>query len=129
LYESHTSCIWGFLFGGEVELGKICSKCGDCCKAIPCGIGFAIFGDHRPCAALEKYGDKYACGLVLHPSKYIELGEEAPWKDEWFSKMVGGMLGIGLGCCSSKEGERLSLELRERMKKFKYKPISEKGLK
>jgi len=108
-----------------VRLGKLCTRCGDCCRAIPCGIGFAIFGDHRPCAALEKYGKQYACGLIQHPSEFIDLGEPATWKDEWFSKMVSGMIGIGLGCCSSLEGERISMELRGRLKKHIWMPMQE----
>jgi hypothetical protein len=92
---------------------RLCSRCGHCCSQIKCGIGSAIFGEIRECPALERVGDQFACGLVLHPSKYVDLGDHAGWKDEWFSKMVSGMLGIELGCCSSPQNKRIGMQMRE----------------
>jgi len=104
---------------------KLCIKCGNCCKSIPCGIGFAIFGDHRPCAALEKKGNEYFCGLVLHPNEYIDFGDHEKWKNEWFSKLTAGMLGINFGCCSFPDKDRLLHQFRNKLKKHKYKNSKE----
>lgn len=96
---------------------NICKRCGDCCSKIPCGIGFVIFGDQRPCPALENENGVFSCGLVINASKYIDLGVHSIWKNIWFGKMVSGMIGISLGCCTTKEGERLAIDLKTRIKK------------
>lgn len=80
-----------------------CKQCGECCKSEVCLIGLALFKTNElPCPALEFHGDdKYYCGLVLHMSQYVDLGEYADWKDEYFGKRFSEKLGIGKGCCSS----------------------------
>ncbi len=100
---------------------KLCSRCGDCCSKIMCGIGHAVFTDGEEptlednydiCPALEKDGEIFSCGLVVHPSKYLNLGENAEWKDEWMSMFIGGMLGIELGCCSTMQNKRIGMQMR-----------------
>lgn len=82
-------------------LAEECKRCGECCKAMPCGISIALF-DKDSCKALEKNGNgTYSCGLVLHASQYIDLGEHADWKDQFLDEMLTKMLGIGYGCDSS----------------------------
>ena len=92
---------------------KMCTRCGHCCSQIKCGVGAAVFGKTKGCPALESSGDLFSCGLVINPSKYVDLGEHAAWKGEWFSKMVRGMLGIELGCCSTPTNERIGLQMRK----------------
>ena len=99
--------------------GEKCIRCGDCCKAIPCGIGHFACGDHRPCKALELVNGKYQCGIVVKASKYMDLGEHADWKDEFLAHLFSQMLGFGMGCCTSPENESLTKEMRKRFEKIR----------
>ncbi len=107
--------------------GDKCTHCGRCCKTIPCGIGLALLGDHRPCKALEEIDGKYYCGLVLHANKYIDLGENVGWKEEFLKKLFSHMLGIGMGCCICPENELIKNEMREKLtfKNALYKTVEE----
>ena len=78
-----------------------CQRCGKCCRAITCGIGFALLGAKRPCPALEYDGNLHRCGLVRKASDYLDVGKNAKWKDLFLSKLFSHMLGVGAGCCSS----------------------------
>ena len=92
---------------------ETCSRCGDCCNAIPCGISLCFFEDIRPCPALESNSNgKYGCGLVLHASKYIDVGKSAKWKDKFLSKLFSHMLGVGYGCCSSPTKTQIGQEMK-----------------
>lgn len=93
---------------------KLCARCGDCCLKYPCGIGRMFFGEEiTSCSALEHDEDAtYTCGLVAHPSHYVDLGESAAWKDEWLGRMIAAMLGIGRGCCSSPFQEMVAAQMR-----------------
>ena len=95
-----------------------CKRCAECCKSIPCGVGLAMLGDSRPCRALEKKKGQYACGMVLHPNKYVDLGKNLRWKNEFLKKLFAHMLGIQMGCCSNPEGELLNEEMRKGFKKL-----------
>ncbi len=98
---------------------KACVRCGKCCSAMPCGIALCFFGDTRPCPALETNNEaEHACGLVIHASIYIDIGEKHQWKDEFLSKLFSHMLGIGYDCCSSPEKEMLNAEMRKRLVKL-----------
>ena len=77
-----------------------CSRCGDCCKAETCEIGLTLLGDTSPCRALEQTAGKYACGLIIHASKYLDLGDNVGWKEKILGQWFGEMLGIGKGCGS-----------------------------
>jgi hypothetical protein len=79
--------------------GDPCNSCGLCCIEEACGISVAVFGDDRtPCAALEKEGDKFLCGLIRSPQKYVENMTVNGAKV--FSVKVAEMLGVGKGCCA-----------------------------
>lgn len=94
-----------------MKFGERCTGCGECCLAIPCGLAFALFDQPEDstfaCPALEKAGDQYRCGLVLHPQQYIDLGEKAQWRDDWFGALIGLMLGIGVGCDSGPAAQKM----------------------
>jgi len=96
--------------------GEQCTGCGKCCTATPCAIGLALLGDYRPCRALEYKNGKYYCGLVLHASQYVDLGEYVEWKDEFLAKLFSHMLGIGAGCCSSPSVDLHYYEFLKKMK-------------
>lgn len=100
---------------------KPCRRCGDCCSKFPCAIASMTIGDHRPCAALESVGDgTFSCGLMIHPSRYIDTGEEVEWKDQFLGGVFARMLGAGMGCCAGPQTESLSGILSE----FHGEPVS-----
>lgn len=101
--------------------GDKCTRCGKCCKAIPCSIGFFFCGDHRPCKALELVKNQYQCGLLKKPSKYIEIGEHVEWKEDFLRKLFSNMLGPGMGCCTSPQQEAIDRAIRKRLLKHKPK--------
>lgn len=99
-----------------------CIRCGKCCTAIPCSIGLALLGDHRPCLALETDIDgRHSCGLVLHASQYIDLGENIDWKNEFLRKLFSHMLGLGAGCCSNPRYDLIHESFLSRYKNKKPK--------
>ena len=89
-----------------MKYGEKCIRCGECCKAIPCGIGLTLLGDHRPCLALELHGNEYACGLIIHSSRYVDLN-----KPQLFRQRALRRLGIGMGCGVSPETEAIRAKM------------------
>lgn len=78
-----------------------CTRCGGCCRSELCGLaGMFIPGD-PPCRALESDGERFACGLMIHPGRYIDVGTKAAWKDEFLGALFSKLLGRGKGCCSA----------------------------
>jgi len=90
-----------------------CSRCGTCCKSIPCGIALALLCDRSPCPALEEVGGIYQCGMMVKPSRYIDIGGADQWKDDFLGKMFADMLGAGMGCCTSPQTEAIGDKMRE----------------
>lgn len=86
--------------------GDKCNNCGECCNALPCGIALELIegcNPPGPCPALEFKDGKYYCGLLIHSSQYIDLGENVEWKNKWLRDLFSQILGIGMGCCSCPE--------------------------
>jgi hypothetical protein len=81
-----------------------CTRCGECCRQIPCGLSQQFLGK-LACPALEVVDGLHSCGLVTHPSRYIDLGPAAAWKDEVLGSIFATLLGIGTFCCSCPESE------------------------
>jgi len=78
-----------------------CRQCGTCCKEETCQISVDGFGGYiSPCPALEYEEGLFYCGLITRPSKYIDLGVPAKWKDRMVSGLFCLTLGIGEGCDS-----------------------------
>lgn len=82
-----------------------CNGCGACCKAMLCPLGAMVFNaDVGPCPALEDIGDRYACGLVRSPLKYVP--KHALVKDAPTLTMAAELcIGVRLGCDSQVPGE------------------------
>ena len=79
-----------------------CVRCGRCCLAEPCDLATEFLGSDGACSALEQEADGlYSCGLVLHPSRYLDMGQAATWKDEMLVGWFRLLLGIGIGCDST----------------------------
>lgn len=95
-------------------MAEPCNGCGVCCKGYPCSIAQVVLDKHQPCEALEADGNgAHRCGLIVHPSVYIDLGKKAQWKDHLLSAYFGRILGIGLGCCVEPEYDNLALMFKE----------------
>ena len=78
--------------------GSPCNGCGFCCIREPCALAKEHLGAIDKCPALERAGDRYACGMITRPHHY--LGTEA-FGDPLLSKLFGEALGIGQGCDST----------------------------
>jgi hypothetical protein len=80
-------------------MGQPCKRCGKYCREELCQLALDHLPAVRvPCPALEGDGGKYACGLVLHSSKYVDAGTPAAWKDRVLGELFAEALGIGRGC-------------------------------
>jgi len=81
----------------------ICQRCGKCCKDERCLLSVEfVLGTDNICPALEPDGNGlYQCGLVKHPTKYINVGANRGWKDDMLAEIFGRLLGIGRGCDAS----------------------------
>lgn len=77
---------------------KKCTRCGECCIENPCFLSRQLLINSGNCSALEKDGGQYSCGLYLKPTKYLDLGEHAAWKDKLFSEIIKNLMGIGKIC-------------------------------
>jgi hypothetical protein len=83
-----------------MNLSSSCLGCGKCCKAIPCQIAIWTIGYFVPCKALEFEDGRHWCGMIRNPSKYVDLGPPAEWKDRFLGNEIKNLLGIGRGCDS-----------------------------
>jgi hypothetical protein len=89
--------------------GEPCNGCGYCCAAEPCGVALKFIPVHQwgargPCLAMEFEAGRFFCGLVRHPTRYIDVGEPAEWKtelDATVGAMIARLLGVGKGCDTS----------------------------
>lgn len=99
---------------------KPCTRCGQCCRAIPYGIGLCVFGDIRPCPALIDPGDgETSCGLITHPAKYLDIGGDTPEANRAAAAVVSAYIGIGWGCCNNRANEELSRSIATEFTKAK----------
>ena len=91
-----------------------CTRCGNCCTAMPCGLALAYVGDHRPCRALATLPDgSHACDLVDNPQDYIGLGSLDVWQIEFVKRFFAHFLGIGFGCCDSPQSRQVASVMRK----------------
>ena len=79
--------------------GAPCNGCGHCCMSSPCPLASATFGDKwsAPCPALERSAGKHACGMILHPERYVPAlvrNFGAPV----VQRSAAVLLGVGTGC-------------------------------
>ncbi len=80
---------------------KKCNHCGQCCLAITCALGQAIFlvKEDAICPAIETDNGLYYCGLVCNTAQYTTslVGKEL-WKITFLSDLFIKLIGIGVGC-------------------------------
>lgn len=85
------------------KFGQPCNGCGACCALELCALAEQFFaGAAAPCPALEVDGDRFRCGLVLHPSRYVPGEQLTPDRARLLDDLVGPRiayyLGVGKGC-------------------------------
>ena len=88
---------------------KPCANCGECCLAITCDLGQAIFlvSEDAVCPAIEKDGEFYYCGLISNTANYVKhLAGREEWKTIFLRDVFKELVGIGIGCTNGdKTGE------------------------
>lgn len=88
------------------QFGEACNGCGLCCALSLCELGIHVFAKERaiadfvkgPCPALEYESGRTWCGLLRHPTKYLDAGKSEDWKDAVLSELIENLLPIGQGC-------------------------------
>jgi len=94
----------------EPPRGKLCSHCGECCLAITCTLGQAVFliAEDDICPAILIENGKYYCGLVSNTADFVSslVGTEQ-WKIDLFHDVFAKLIGVGVGCTN---GERTGKE-------------------
>jgi hypothetical protein len=84
------------------EVGAPCNGCGVCCAAEPCPVGRVIsMRRSGACKALEWDGERYRCGFLLAPERYIPLPLARTALRAW----AGRVIAAGAGCDSDVEIE------------------------
>jgi hypothetical protein len=86
---------------------------------MPCHVGAALVNDAAPCKALEKCKDKFYCGLMTNPHKYINIVD--PSISKTVGLVIAKIIGSGWGCESSPETEMLKKIMWQRFKKSEPK--------
>lgn len=95
--------------------GDPCNGCGLCCVATACGMALTVISTARKgqsCPALEWEGGRSWCGLVRHPTRYIDkpvhvlaevarLGGPADFLDEHLGSICAEDLGGVGGRCDA----------------------------
>lgn len=109
--------------------GQPCNGCGGCCSEEQCPLGTAIFGTpvERRCPALEKAGERFACGLIVHPMVYAMTltllhGTAA------MAAAAGHLVGAGRGCDALLDGEEPDLAFRAAMRASRNEKLTDRAL-
>jgi len=86
---------------------KPCSHCGECCLAITCALGQAMFliDENNVCPAIEIGEDGlYYCGLISNTAKYVTgLVGTDQWKVDLMHDVFAKFVGIGIGCTNGRQ--------------------------
>src|ERR1043165_2494420 len=76
--------------------GDACNGCGLCCAVQLCPIVIELLPDAQaPCPAMEFNGERFWCGLIRRPSRYLGTPLQS---DRVIGPMAGVELAIGQGC-------------------------------
>lgn len=88
------------------KFGEPCNRCGQCCIKFPCPVGKFLFQQKTGrCPALEQDGDRFSCGLVANPHKYVPPSA-LPVEFSALSKAAKVFIDAGNGCDAIFAGER-----------------------
>lgn len=96
--------------------GSPCNGCGQCCMDEPCPLGAAVFRKATgSCPALEKAdGDKWACGLVVHPERYAPVQTMIVGRSA-LGNAASVLVGAGIGCDAQLDDEPADMAFRAKM--------------
>jgi len=90
------------------KYGEPCNRCGQCCIKFPCPVGKLLFQQKTGrCPALEQDGDRFSCGLVANPQKYVPPSA-GPVELSSLSKAAKVFIDAGGGCDAIFAGERVN---------------------
>jgi hypothetical protein len=95
-----------------------------------CPLASGVFGEpiERRCPALEPDGDRYACGLIVHPMVYA-MRQTLLHGVAAMSAAAGHLIGAGRGCDAQLDGEPADEAWRARMKAQRNPPLTKSSLK
>lgn len=86
---------------------KPCTHCGECCLAITCALGQAIFlvEAEAVCPAIEIGEDKlYYCGLINDTPYFVsDLVGTEQWKIDVLHSVFVKLVGVGIGCTNGEQ--------------------------
>jgi hypothetical protein len=78
--------------------GTPCNGCGQCCMGQLCPPAQDIWpGRKGPCPALEYEGDRFWCGIIRHPTAYLQK-EPDPEADKLIGPYFASSIGTNWGC-------------------------------
>ena len=84
-----------------------CTHCGECCLAMTCALGQAIFlvEEDAVCPAINIGEDKlYYCGLMSNTAHYVSsLVGTDQWKIDLLHDVFAKLIGIGIGCTNGEQ--------------------------
>jgi hypothetical protein len=108
--------------------GQACNGCGQCCKNELCPLGNAVFKRWEgPCPALEREGERFGCGLVKHPERWMPVRTFTVGK-KIMSEAAAYLIGAGRGCDAQLEGEVDDPAFRARERRKANLPFATKCL-
>ena len=92
----------------DIALDKApCTHCGECCLAITCALGQAIFliKEDAVCPAIVISEDNlYYCGLISNTAYFVsDLVGTAQWKIDLMHDVFAKLIGIGEGCTNGEQ--------------------------
>jgi len=84
--------------------GAPCNGCGVCCAAGPCPVALVfLFQFKGKCRALLWQDERYVCGMVASPDRYVKLIPEK-WRASG-GRFFASRIAAGAGCDSAAEVE------------------------
>lgn len=110
--------------------GQPCNGCGQCCMDELCPLAVAVFGEpwERACPALEPNGERFACGLIVHPMVYA-MRQTLLHGVALMSAAAGHLTGAGRGCDAQLDDEIADEEFRARMRAQRDPKLTKLSLK
>jgi hypothetical protein len=82
--------------------GTPCNGCGVCCAASPCPVAIVfLFQLRGKCRALLWQDERYVCGMVVRPDRYVWLLPER-WRNV-SGRFFASRIAAGAGCDSFAE--------------------------
>lgn len=102
-----------------------CNGCGQCCLEKLCVLGMRVFKQvDGPCPALIDAGDRYGCGLVLHPERFAPVRAALNGRVR-LTEAAMLLIGTGIGCDAQMPGEP---DADDAYRKRRVMPVSDRDV-